>query len=51
MWMATGMVGIAVQPLPGTDHSHTGWVIALGTAIVWGAKRERRRREALTAAV
>ena len=38
MWMATGVVGIAVQPLPGTDHSHTEWVIALGTfAIVWGA--------------
>jgi hypothetical protein len=38
MWTATGVVGIAVQPLPGSDHSHTGWVIALGAfAIVWGA--------------
>jgi diguanylate cyclase (GGDEF)-like protein len=37
MWLATGIVGLAVQPLPGTDHSHMGWVVALaGFAIVWG---------------
>jgi diguanylate cyclase (GGDEF)-like protein len=38
MWLATGVVGMAVQALPGTDHSHMGWVIALSAfAVAWGA--------------
>jgi len=38
MWMATGLVGLASQALPGTQHDHTGWVLGLCTfAIGWGA--------------
>jgi diguanylate cyclase (GGDEF)-like protein len=38
MWLVTGVVGMAVQAMPGTDHSHMGWVIGLSAfAVVWGA--------------
>jgi diguanylate cyclase (GGDEF)-like protein len=38
MWLSTGIVGLAVHLLPGTDHSHFGWVVALCCfAIAWGA--------------
>jgi diguanylate cyclase (GGDEF)-like protein len=38
MWMATAVVGLAVRVLPGTDHSHKGWVLVLsGFAFGWGA--------------
>jgi diguanylate cyclase (GGDEF)-like protein len=38
MWLATAVVGLAVQALPGTDHAHTGLVIALcAFAFGWGA--------------
>jgi diguanylate cyclase (GGDEF)-like protein len=38
MWIATAIVGLAVRVLPGTDHSHTGWVLVLsGFALAWGA--------------
>jgi diguanylate cyclase (GGDEF)-like protein len=37
MWVATGIVGLAVQVLPGADREHLEWVFALGGfAIVWG---------------
>jgi diguanylate cyclase (GGDEF)-like protein len=38
MWLATGLVGLAVQPLPGTDHDHEPVVLALcAFALAWGA--------------
>jgi diguanylate cyclase (GGDEF)-like protein len=38
MWLATAVVGMAVRVLPGTDHSHKGWVLLLsGFAFAWGA--------------
>jgi diguanylate cyclase (GGDEF)-like protein len=37
MWLATGIVGLAVHLLPGTDGSRMGWVYALcGFACAWG---------------
>jgi diguanylate cyclase (GGDEF)-like protein len=37
MWLATGVVGLAVHLLPGTEHAHFGWVIALcAFAMGWG---------------
>jgi diguanylate cyclase (GGDEF)-like protein len=37
MWIATAVVGLAVRVLPGTDHSHKGWVLLLsGFAFAWG---------------
>jgi diguanylate cyclase (GGDEF)-like protein len=37
MWLATGVVGLAVHLLPGTEHAHFGWVLALcGFACGWG---------------
>jgi diguanylate cyclase (GGDEF)-like protein len=37
MWLATAVVGIAVQALPGSDHAHMGWVMALCLfALTWG---------------
>jgi diguanylate cyclase (GGDEF)-like protein len=38
MWLATAVVGIGVQALPGTDHAHMGWVVGLCCfAFAWGA--------------
>jgi diguanylate cyclase (GGDEF)-like protein len=38
MWLATGAVGLAVQALPGTDHTHVGWIAGLASfAMLWGA--------------
>jgi diguanylate cyclase (GGDEF)-like protein len=37
MWLATGLAGLAVLPLPGTSHAHVGWAVVLaGFAIAWG---------------
>jgi diguanylate cyclase (GGDEF)-like protein len=37
MWIVTAVVGLAVQVLPGSDHSHLGWVVALAAfAFAWG---------------
>jgi diguanylate cyclase (GGDEF)-like protein len=37
MWIVTAIVGLAVQVLPGTDHSHLAWVVILaGFAFSWG---------------
>jgi diguanylate cyclase (GGDEF)-like protein len=37
MWLATGIVGLAVHLLPGTDDAHFGWVLLLcGFAVSWG---------------
>jgi GGDEF domain-containing protein len=38
MWIATGLMGLAVQVLPGTRHDHLTWVLGLcAFAIAWGA--------------
>ena len=38
MWIATGLMGLAVQLLPGTTHDHEAWVLGLcGFALLWGA--------------
>ncbi|MEA2330217.1 MAG: hypothetical protein QOH58_355 [Thermoleophilaceae bacterium] len=38
MWLATGVMGLALQALPGTVDEHTGWVLGLcAFAIAWGA--------------
>jgi diguanylate cyclase (GGDEF)-like protein len=38
MWLASGAVGLAVQPLPGTHHEHAALVVTLcGFALAWGA--------------
>jgi len=37
MWIATGLMGLAVQAFPGTDHDHEAWVLGLcAFAIAWG---------------
>jgi diguanylate cyclase (GGDEF)-like protein len=37
MWIATAVVGLAVLPLPGTDHRHLGFAFVLaGFALAWG---------------
>src|SRR5215211_2782023 len=37
MWLVTALVGMAVQVLPGTDHSHMAWVVGLAAfAFAWG---------------
>jgi diguanylate cyclase (GGDEF)-like protein len=38
MWLATGLAGLAVLPLPGTTHAHLVWALVLAAfAIAWGA--------------
>ncbi|MEA2418265.1 MAG: hypothetical protein QOE60_471 [Thermoleophilaceae bacterium] len=37
MWIATGVMGLIVQWLPGTGAEHVGWVFGLcGFALAWG---------------
>jgi diguanylate cyclase (GGDEF)-like protein len=37
MWLATGVAGIVVLPLPGTTHAHVAWALVLAAfAIAWG---------------
>ena len=37
MWTATGLFGVAVLALPGSDRHHVGWTVGLGLfAVAWG---------------
>ncbi len=37
MWLATGVAGVAVLPLPGSSHAHVAWALVLAAfAIGWG---------------